>query len=71
MDYIARRHVAGCGLDRLAEADWRLLVRLPLHLGAAGAGDRRGHTAAVPQFCVGRVGDRVHLELGHVSLRYL
>src|SRR6202040_2363399 len=68
MDHITRRHVSRGGLDRLSEADGRLLIRLALHIRPAGARNRRSHTAAGGELSVGRVGDRVDLEPGHVDL---
>ena len=55
-------------LDRLAEPDRRALVALGLDLGAAGARDRPGDAAAVPQLGVGGVRDRVDFERGDVGL---
>src|SRR3954462_6503655 len=63
--------VTGGGLDRIAEADRGLLVGLPLHRRTAGAGDRGGHPAAVLEPCIGRIGDRVDVELGHVGLQHV
>jgi hypothetical protein len=71
VDDVARRHVPGRGLDRLAKSDRRLLGRFSLHIGSAGARDGRGDTAAVAQLRIGCVGDRVEFELGYVSLKYL
>src|ERR1700733_4888652 len=68
MDHIPRRHVSRGGLARLSETDGRLLDRLALHIRAACARDRRSHAAAVLELSVGRVGDRVDLEPGHVDL---
>src|SRR3984893_2197878 len=70
MDPMAPRQVPRGGLDRLSETDGRLLIRLALHIRPAGARNRRSHTAAVPELSVGRVGDRVDLEPGHVDLTY-
>src|SRR5918998_6161376 len=80
VDDPAGGHVAGRGLDRLAERDRRLLARLGVHGRPAGAGDRPRHPAAVQEPGVRRVGDRVdlegrdvgveHLDGGHHVLRY-
>ena len=53
--------------DRLAQPDRREAVALLLDRRAARARDRAGHAAAVGQPRVGRVRDRVHLELRDVG----
>jgi len=65
------RHVAGGGLDRRAETDRRFLARLALQFGPAGSGDSGSHAATVSQLGVGRVGDRVDVQRGHICLKNL
>jgi hypothetical protein len=68
VDDIPRRHVTGGGLDRVAETDRGLFGGLPLHRRTSRTGDRRGHAAAVPELCVGRIGDRIDVEPRHIGL---
>ena len=70
MNHVTSRHLACGSRYRVAQADRRLLIGLPLHIGPAGAGDRRGHTAAMLELRVGGVGDRIDIELGHVRLQH-
>ena len=68
VDHPVRGHLAGGGLECFAEPDRRALVALGLNGRAARARDGARNPAAVPQLGVGRVGDRVDLELCDVRL---
>jgi hypothetical protein len=68
VDHPARGHLPGRGLYGFAEPDRCALVALGLNGMAAGARDRSSNPAAVSQLGVGRVGDRVNLELCDVRL---
>ena len=61
-------HLARRRLDRLAETDRGTLVALGLHRASAGPRDRSCNSATVAQLGIGRVRDRVDLELGDVRL---
>jgi hypothetical protein len=71
VDHPARGHLAGGGLDGIAELDRRRPVGLLLNLRAARPGDRPRDPAAVPKLRVGGVRDRVDLELGDVGALHL
>ncbi len=68
VDDVLRLQRAAASGDRAADRDRPLRHRLALDLRAAGPLDRAGDTGAHPQVVVGRVRDRVDLELRDVAL---
>ena len=68
VDYPPHVEVAGSGRDGVTDLDRTLGDRLPLDLLAAGSLDRPGDPRSHPQVVVGRVRDRVHVELRDVTV---
>jgi hypothetical protein len=71
MDDVFGLEVAGARHDHVADLDRALRHRLGLDLASTRALDRPGDAGAHPQLVVGRVRDRVHVELRNVAFHYL